>query len=200
MCANLCNMSTVPNSSADNRLQMKEELVFDRLFYAYHAALCFYAERILGDAAEAKDLVSEMFVQCWNSGKTFEGEEHARFFFYRSVRNAALNRLKANQRLDAKHQAASQIYEDIEQSHLECLIQTEVMRKIYLEIDALSIQERKVILYGLEGTYKLQEIADLMGLSLQTIKNCRSRAITKLKVKLSSDDLFLMMALLEIFK
>lgn len=193
-------MSTVPNSSADYRLQMREEQIFDRLFNAYHAALCFYTERILGDSVEAKDVVSEMFVQCWNSGKSFESEQHARFFFYRSVRNAALNRLKANQRMEAKHDAAALFYDDAEQSHLERLIQSEVMRQIYLEIDALSTQERKVILYGLEGKYKLQEIADLMGLSLQTVKNCRSRAITKLKVKLSSDELFLLMAILGILR
>lgn len=193
-------MSTVSNSSADSELRMGEQQIFDRLFTAYHAALCFYAERILDNSSDAKDVVAEMFMQCWTSARIFEGEEHARHFFYRSVKNAALNKLKANLRITAKHEAAGDLYDDAEQSHIERIIQAEVIRKIYLEIEALAVQERRVILMGLEGKYKLQEIADRMGLSLQTVKNCRSRAIHKLKIKLSSDDLFLLMALLGMIK
>jgi RNA polymerase sigma-70 factor (family 1) len=190
------SIGVTPHSAAIFKLNMSEQGTFDHIFRLYHASLCFYAQRTTGSKNDAEDVVEEVFMQCWTSAQVFDSEDHARYFLYRAVRNAALNKFKATQRLLHKHSMAGQQYDDSQESHLERLIRSEVMREVYQEIERLPAQERKVILLSLQEGKKIQDIADELSLSLQTVKNCKSRAISRLRLKLSGEAFLLLNAML----
>ncbi len=179
-------------------LGMNKENVFKQVFDLLFAPLCFYAQKIVGSVAEAEDLVEDVFLQCWQRSQVFEDTEHARFFLYRAVRNAALNVVKAKLRLEQKHHLAGMLQEKNEQSHLESIIHTELISEIYNEIATLPKQQRKVMLMSLEEGKKLQDIADELNLSLQTVKNCKSRAMARLRIQLSKENWVLLLALIEL--
>jgi RNA polymerase sigma-70 factor (family 1) len=185
--------SAVPKSP----LSMNQEDAFGHIFRLLHAPLCFYVRKITGSEAEAEDLVEEVFLQCWIRGQVFEDTQHARFFLYRAVHNAALNRIKAKNRADQKHQMAITLQEMSEESHLERIIQTELIGEIYREIDSLPTQQRKVMLLSLREEKKMQDIADELNLSLQTVKNCKVRAMARLRLQLGNQSWLLILTLLQ---
>ena len=177
---------------------MDQEDAFGQIFRLLHAPLCFYARKITGSEPEAEDVVEEVFLQCWTRGQVFQDSQHARFFLYRAVQNAALNRLKAKTRADQKHQAAVSLQELSEQSHLERIIHTELIGEIYREINSLPTQQRKVMLLSLREEKKMQDIADELNLSLQTVKNCKARAMARLRLQLGNQSWLLLLTLFEL--
>jgi RNA polymerase sigma-70 factor (ECF subfamily) len=175
---------------------MDNEDVFGHIFRLLHAPLCFYAEKITRSQAEAEDLVEEVFLQCWMRAQVFDDTQHARFFLYRAVYNAALNKIKAKNRADQKHLSAAALQDMNEKSHLERIIHTELIGEIYREIDSLPTQQRKVMLLSLREEKKLQDIADELNLSLQTVKNCKTRAMARLRIQLGKQSWLLLLTLL----
>src|SRR5690606_17138185 len=92
-----------------------------------------------------------------------------------------------------KHEDAGIVYADTEESHHERYIRSEVLRTIYQQIESLPTQERSVLLLALREGKKLQEIADELGISLQSVKNCKGRALRRLRTKLSAEDFILLL-------
>ncbi|MFB2118429.1 RNA polymerase sigma factor [Parapedobacter sp. 2B3] len=184
------------NLSASYPITMGDQGVFEQVFRTYHKSLCYYAQRMVTDQTAAEDLVSEVFMKCWNGRVAFDNEEHTRFFLYRAVRHAAINHLKAAQRSAQKHHDAGNEYDGTEESHQERYIRSEVLRTIYNQIETLPSQERTVLLLSLREGKKLQEIADELRLSLQTVKNCKGRALRRLRTKLSVEDFITLLVVL----
>lgn len=182
------NISHVPLNISDSH-------TFDRIFRLHHAALCYYANRVIGSIDDAEDVVEEVFIKCWNSEKVFDSNEHVIFFLYKAVQNASLNFIKSKQRANNKHDLAGKKYDDVEESHLERLIRAEVLREIYDEIENLPPQERNIMMLSIKEGRKNQEIADEFGISLQSVKNSKSRALNRLRFKLSAED-FLLLSLI----
>jgi len=182
--------------TAGSVIEMSRPDTFDRIFRLYHAIMCSFSERIVGSSSDAEDIVEEVFLQLWDKKSIFNNEEHIRFFLYRAVRNASLNRLKSVQRTTEKHQLGSNESATSLESHLYQIIRSEILLNIYQEIDKLPPQEKKVITLNLLEDKKLQEIADELGLSLQSIKNYKSRALAKLRLRLPKDSYLLLITLL----
>ncbi len=82
----------------------KEER-FRELFLAMHPKLIRYATTLMGDADEAKDIVSEIFGRAWEEFDSLNEEANA--WLYTATRNACLNRLKHLQ---------------MEQTHIEAIV------------------------------------------------------------------------------
>ncbi|SEM76470.1 RNA polymerase sigma-70 factor, ECF subfamily [bacterium A37T11] len=181
-------MKMTPIVPAANPISMKDSATFEHMFRNHHVALCMYASRITHSSDDAEDIVEEVFMQCWNNGQLFDNEEHAGYFLYRAVKNAALNHLKIQKRAANKYVQAAKLYDDTEESHLNNLIRAEVICGIYEHIASLPPQEEKVMLLSVRENKKLQEIAEELSLSLQTVKNCKSRALKHLRLKFSWDD------------
>lgn len=190
-------MGEIQSDLPKSPLSMNQEDTFGYIFRLLHAPLCFYAGKITRSLAEAEDLVEEVFLQCWIRGQVFEDRDHARFFLYRAVHNATLNRIKAKNRADQKHQGAVALQEMSEESHLDRIIQAELIGEIYREIESLPTQQRKVMLLSLREEKKMQDIADELNLSLQTVKNCKSRAMARLRLQLGRQSWLLLLPFLQ---
>lgn len=182
-------------SSAQNgAIDMQDHATFDRVFRLFHAVMCVFSQKIVGSTSEAEDVVEEVFFKLWDKKAIFDNENHVRFFLYRAVRNESLNYLKAQQRSSAKHLSA-EIETISPDNHLQAMISSEVLLMIYNEISLLPPQEKKVITLNLLDEKSLQEVADELGLSLQSIKNYKTRALAKLRLRLPKDTYLILLVL-----
>ena len=86
------------------RKATKEER-FRELFLSMHPKLIRYATTLMGDADEAKDIVSEVLGRAWENFASLGDEASA--WLYTATRNACLNRLKHLQ---------------VEQTHIEAIV------------------------------------------------------------------------------
>ena len=148
----------------------------------FYVPLCDYAAMILGEQAEAEDVVQDLFMHIWRSRVEIEVQDSVKSYLFTSVRFRALNVLK--------HRKIEQHYvneilqdEDAELYYMRSVIEEETRRLIFTAIDSLPEHCRKVCLLNLEGMDN-QEIADELKISLNTVKFHKKNAYKLLRDKL----------------
>jgi RNA polymerase sigma-70 factor (family 1) len=162
-------------------LSMGDPPTFDGLFRAYFAPLRHFTADFLESDDDAKDVVEDLFVKLWQRKQCFENTQHAQAYLYRCARNACLNYLKHGRRVSLKYEILIADTGEIEEDYLTQMIRAEVWGEIYRAIENLPSQCSKVITMSYIDGNSNAEIADMLNLSLQTVKNHKVRGLHILK-------------------
>ena len=80
------------------RLRAGEAEAFETLFRQFFAQVYRQAHHLLGTAAEAEEVVQEVFLTVYEKANTFRGESAFTTWLYRLTVNAALSRLRRRKR------------------------------------------------------------------------------------------------------
>src|SRR5437870_3007134 len=80
------------------RLQAGDAETFDALFRQYFQKIFRQATHLLGNAAEAEEVVQEVFLAVYEKAHTFRGEAAFTTRLYRLTTNAAFSRLRRRKR------------------------------------------------------------------------------------------------------
>lgn len=169
------------------------------LFELYYPSLCIYAEKILKDSVGAEDVVEDVFFKLWQNKPHFNSLNHLKAHLYLSVRNASLNVLKMDSRAGKREHEYLTLLPAHEESHLAEITRQEGYRLLYEAVESLSPQAQKIIMLTfLEGKSN-QEVADLLALSIHTVKAHKRRALELLRSRVPSDLYFLLPISFSIF-
>nr|WP_121271149.1 RNA polymerase sigma-70 factor [Pedobacter schmidteae] len=166
-------------------------LDFKQLYLDFYAALCYFAFKIVGDQEEAKDIVEDVFVKVLHHKSIISADENIRAYLYTAVKNSCLSYLKVSARVKERqwHYNANQPSE--EGDYMNDLIQAEVLREVMKVIDKLPGHSGKIIKMSYFDNLKNDEIAALLGISTQTVKNLKSKGLDSLR-RLLKPDVFAM--------
>ncbi|WP_455668600.1 RNA polymerase sigma-70 factor [Phocaeicola sp.] len=160
------------------RKRYSKEEHFEQLFMEMYPRLVRYATTLMGDADEAKDIVSETMEQAWKEFDKLEADTRSAWM-YAAVRNGCLNRLK---------------HLNVEQQHINSLIEATRtdMSNNYREHEALLQQAECIarslpeptctilrLCYWEKKTY--QQVAGELGISPDTVKKHISKALRTLR-------------------
>lgn len=156
---------------------------FEQLFKQYFARLCYFSFQLVGDKETAEDIVQETFIKYWNQRDEVATHNVViKNFLYTAVRRASLNVIRHDKvvQLYLQQQDPSPIDDAC---IVHTIIQSEVYAEIYRAIESLpkSCQRISRMSY-LEGL-KNSEIAEQLGLSVNTIKTQKQRALQLLRLK-----------------
>lgn len=174
-------------------LQNQNKSVYKNVFNHFYKGLVIYANNFLFDQEASEDAVQEVFISLWENAKNIEIKTSLKAYLYAMVRNKCLNYLKL-----------VKITDDLNVIDLNSMLVLEE------DLDLIS-EEEKTILYHhilkivetfpesmqqvfklkFIENYKYEEIADEMGISVNTVKTQLKRA----KVKIS-ESLVIIVALL----
>jgi RNA polymerase sigma-70 factor (family 1) len=150
-------------------------------FKLHHKALCFFANRMVQNQEEAEDIVSDCFLKVWKRRQDFETDTNIKSFLYISCRNACFDYLK---HLKVKTFAQQNYFNHLTHSEdliLYTIMEAEFMEILSREIELLPEQCQKIFkLIYFQGK-KTDEIAQELDLSVQTVRNHKSRAVELLK-------------------
>src|ERR1700757_716572 len=78
-----------------SRLQANEDAAYDELVRSYSATIYHIAYRMLGDAADASDVVQEIFIKIFRNIRGFKGEAALKTWIFRIAFYEILNRLRS---------------------------------------------------------------------------------------------------------
>ncbi|WP_439183324.1 RNA polymerase sigma-70 factor [Carboxylicivirga taeanensis] len=157
---------------------------FDHIFKTYYSALCLYAQKYLQDQYQAEDAVQEVFYQLLQKDETLDRYKDIRSYLYQAVRNQCLNDIR-HQKVKQKHQEKIIHYNQEEKDFFSDLISAEVYRQLAQALNHLPQQCRTVYKLSLEGLKSI-EIAEDLGISVETVKTHRKRAKKILKEQLKN--------------
>src|SRR5262249_7176498 len=82
------------------RAQTGEESAFEELFYAHKRRIYHLCLRMIGNAAEAEELMQEAFLQLFRKIHTFRGESAFSTWLHRVAMNITLMRLRKRKMKD----------------------------------------------------------------------------------------------------
>lgn len=162
-----------------------DTLHYSYIFKEYYSALCHYAETIIGEPGHAEDIVQDVFERLWQKPYAFEDLRHLKDFLYKATRNAALNFLKGAQHSKERQAKFLHEREEVDTAEDQDIIRMEVFRVIYREISNLPEQCGKIVRMSYIDGLKNEQIAEILSISLQTVKNQKTRGMKLLRMRLS---------------
>lgn len=158
---------------------------FEVLFNKYYAGLCFYAYKFVQNKEAAKDLVQDVFVKSWDKRNDFNTELSIKNFLYISLRNSSLNYLRHSV-VEKKFIELSDIDARENEKGLSNLIKAEVVMSLRAAVDKLPEGCRMVLKLAYFEGLKNDEIAAELGISVNTVKTQRQRAMKLMRLSLST--------------
>lgn len=153
------------------------------IYEYFYAALCVYTNRILRNQVAVEDLVQEVFVAIWKSDRRFDTVQDLTRYLYRACYNNALICVRNNHLHDTIFNEIGKESEVSEEDLYEATVRQEVIRQLYVHINNLPEEQKKVLLLSIEGLSR-EEIAEKLGVSVNTIKTHKSRGMKVLREKL----------------
>jgi RNA polymerase sigma-70 factor (ECF subfamily) len=178
------------------RLQASEDAAYDELVRTYSSSIFHVAYRMLGDSAEASDVVQEIFLKVFRNIAGFKGEAALKTWIFRIALSEVLNRLRWWKR---RHRFATVSLDDQPNGNgtgaahtvasssptpEQVLQSKEQETAIQQALGRLSREHRSiVVLRDIEG-FSYNEIADVLGVSIGTVKSRLARARADLKQSL----------------
>lgn len=154
-----------------------------------------YALSFLISEEESKDVIQEVFINFWKDD-TYQKiqNEVTKTYLFRSVKNNCLNRLKKK---DVLRDYLDLLREDVVEEEMmtwnDALIQ-----EVKTEIDRMSEQTREIIRSVFFREMKYQEVADQLGISINTVKTLLKNGMRYLRERFAGRvDLFLVIAFIK---
>jgi len=163
-------------------LRSSDQDALRTLMATHWEPLVGFASRFLSGSGDAEDTVQTAFVRLWDRRFELSEEGSLRSLLYTIVRNASLDQLRKDKRRKKAQKAASPPsplrtpYEDVQGAELQRLAARAVGR--------LPEKRREVFRLVREDGLSYQEVAEVMGLSSQTVANHMSLAMADLRTAL----------------
>ena len=176
------------------RLRANDDAAYDELVRGYNASIFHVAYRMLGDSGDASDVVQEIFLKVFRNINGFKGESSLKTWIFRIAFSEILNRLRwwkrryrhATVSLDEDQNGNGHGYRlsDATPGPEQILQSKEQEQAIQQALKKLSSDHRSIIiLRDIEG-FSYGEIADVLGVSIGTVKSRLARARADLKKSL----------------
>ncbi len=158
---------------------------FERLMHQHAPALYTLALRSLGDARDAEDLVQEAMLRAWNHLASFRAEARLGTWLYRIVINLCFNRLPQLRRQpEGLDEAGGEDLAQAEPGPEALLVGGELRVALHEAIAALPAQQRLLITLRHLDDLRYDEIAEITGLPLGTVKTGIHRGRQQLRSSL----------------
>lgn len=163
---------------------------FEKIFFKLHGSIVYFTTEFINDAEAAKDIVSEVFVKLWHLRENFADLRSIKAFLFVSAKNACMNHQRHFKLVTAHQKVALHelTQEELDNEFMQQIFDAEVIREVYQAIETLPSQCKRIVHLTLEGL-STDEIAQMLNLSVQTVRNTRVRATELLKKQLSQGTL-----------
>ena len=167
-------------------VQENDPFAFERIFRKYYKALCGYVLGILGDEGQAEDVVQEVFIYFWEHREELKVENSLRAYLYTSVRHRALKLLQ-KQALIQKHSSKLTEFVEYMLSTEYTFEEEQAISKMKEVLQELPQQCLKVFLMSNLEEKKYSEIADELGISINTVKSHITKAYRVIRQQIPLD-------------
>ena len=171
---------------------MIEKQEFEQIFRRHYDGMFRLARRMLGDDAESKDVVSDVFALLLNKVRCGEFEirnaETLQAYLLTSVRNRCINLLVHRQK---EKQRVDELYSEVEQSQKAVVVEMtnpgktaeqEQLQMLHHFIDRhLPKLSQQILRLRYQQGLKYREIANVLQVSEVTVHNHLSQSLKQLK-------------------
>jgi RNA polymerase sigma-70 factor (sigma-E family) len=148
---------------------------FDEWFLALHPRVLVAAQRLLGDRAEAEDVVAEAFARALVRWSRIGRLDHRDAWVFRVAVNGALDALRRRPRRSAAEPPERAT--DVAATELR-LVLTEALRR-------LSRRQREAVVLRYVGGLSEREVAEALDVSVETARTHLKRGLAALRADMT---------------
>jgi RNA polymerase sigma-70 factor (ECF subfamily) len=176
------------DSNATNHSRALDNTKFRWLYKDFYIPLCTYAFRITKNKEIAEEIVQDTFLKIWEHKESLDSVNSLPGYLYRAVRNNCLNYLKHLIIVHKYEHSYTQLLSDAEdylsvtqENGQSILISKEFEGQVYDAIEKLPEQCRQIFKLSRFEGLKNSEIAEVKGVTLNTVQKQISIALEKLR-------------------
>ncbi len=185
-----------------NAFRAGDRTALGQIYDQHIQELLSYGYRITNDRQLIRDSIQDLFLQLWTQRETISPTDSTKFYLYRSLRNRVIRNAGKSTQLATDLQLAP---EDIlaelpvENTWIAQEKQQEQADKLRAAIDRLPKRQQEVIQLRYYHDFNAEEIAKLLEINNQSVRNLLHQAIGRLR-DFFGDGFFLCLMLVEFFK
>ena len=168
-------------------LEKQDEQALQTLIERHATSVYGFVARVIGDANAAEDVTQETFVKIWKNLKKFDLNKSFKAWLFTIAKNTAFDFLKKKKAIPLSHyrkeeteSLADQI-PDTTPLPSEWLEKRDVTKQVIAALAHLSLTARTVLMLHYKQELSFQEIAEILGESIDTVKSRSRRALIQLK-------------------
>jgi len=181
---------------AANKLDQENELVarivagdekaFTTLFFNYLPILQSFALKFTKSEIAAEEIIQDTFLRIWLSRDKLEAVENVKAYLYKFVSNECLSYLRKSLRETKILENARLSQQTSSNNTIDTINLNEINALVTVAVNKLPHQRRKIYLLSRVEGKNIQEIAEILNLSPNTVKNSLVSALKSIRIYLVS--------------
>lgn len=178
---------TDSNTDLIKLLKNGDMLAFDLIYKKYSRRLYGFVFRFVKQETDTEEIVQEVFIKIWQNHKNIDIYSSFESFLFTIAHNVTVNLLKkrATEQKYVEHikslQHIDESYELTDEIHYK-----ELQHKFQGLLNELSPRQKEIFLLSRDEGLSNKEIAEKLGISVQTVKNHLVTTLSFLRSKLDN--------------
>lgn len=162
---------------------------FDKLVDKYRREIYFLLLRMVKNQEDAEELAQQAFINALGGIERFKGEAAFKTWLYRIAMNLANSRLRGAREMVELRDDMAHANSAEDSSPLDSLIRDESAREAVKALDTLGEKQRMVVTLRIFQELPYEEIAAIVGCSVDTAKVHLHYGLENLRKKLKSNEM-----------
>jgi RNA polymerase sigma-70 factor (ECF subfamily) len=189
-------LQLLDNDNAFEEAELWQDLIagnrdaLDTLFRSYYAPLLNYGMRLVTNRDLVKDAIQKLFLKLWDQRRSLSRPESIKSYLFVSIRRILLARLKRQRARDKRNRAYSQDMPctsfNIEDDIIAGETQIRQKKELAQAICQLSPRQKEALYLRFYDGLRNKEIAEVMAITHQSVRNHISEAIKAIQRYLPS--------------
>lgn len=169
-----------------------DKVAFEQLINQHFKHLVNYGTKFTGDKELVKDTIQEMFIRFWDKRANLCQDVNPRAYLTASLRRALYRKVLALNRFECFSEVENKtgVFEmeiSVEAKIIQQELGTSIALKIERNLAILPSRQKEVVYLKFFQELSREEIAEIMGITLQTVSNLLQMALKNLRSKLTKD-------------
>jgi len=177
------------------------QVALNQLWKNNYKALVYFADQLVRNNLLSEDIVSETFTKLWALRLNFDNVPSIRSFLYVTVRNACYDHLRSQEihtRIHKEILYTSDYVHEMNRDDYD-MMYAEYIQQLYVQVRELPDRCQEVFRLYFFDRLSTREIAQALGISEQTVRNQKTKAVAMLKSALLKKDILPVALLLHFF-
>jgi RNA polymerase sigma-70 factor (ECF subfamily) len=156
---------------------------FEVIMNRYLKSVYNFAFRLSGNEGEASDITQEVFIKVWKNIKKFDPDKNFKTWIFAVARNTTFDYLRKRKSI---YFSDEEDVADIEPLPDEIFIRKELGKELENALSKIRLDFREIILLRYTEELTFEEISEIVGKPLNTVKSHHLRALNTLRKLLTN--------------
>jgi RNA polymerase sigma factor (sigma-70 family) len=161
-----------------------QKWALSKIFNDHYDPLYYYGLRIIPLEYVVKDLLQDLFLKLWSKRYKLTGVYNVKGYLFKSFRSLIIDYLRTSAKQSTDEQNNTDIL-DFTVSHEQEIIngeeEAELSVKLQVALNDLPSREKEAIYLRYYQNLEIKEVADIMGLKYQSVRNLIHCALQQLR-------------------